>query len=103
VVTVRRNISRATASVSAHAPANTIDKERVMDRFAPYPAILSVIALVSLPSSSPAQSSGSMIGGWLKTQPTEQQMLQGQDPAKVQEFMQANAAVQKNPKTSPRS
>jgi hypothetical protein len=54
--------------------------------------------LLLLPGVSAAQSSGSLLGGWLKVTPSQQQMLQGQDPAKVQEFMRVNAVLRQNPK-----
>src|SRR5256885_10487046 len=69
-----------------------------MDRYTAYCRHSLSITLLFLAYPLAAQSTGSFLGGWLKTTPSPQQMMQGQDPAKVQEYLRWSAVLQKNPK-----
>jgi tetratricopeptide (TPR) repeat protein len=61
--------------------------------------MLGVLGL-SLSSLAQAEPSSSMLGGWLQTKPSPQNMqmmLQGKDPALLQRLTDEMAAIQKNP------
>jgi tetratricopeptide (TPR) repeat protein len=57
-----------------------------------WPFVFVALALVL------AQLALAEIPGWQSEWPSPQQMLQGRDPAQVQQFMQLSAALEKNPK-----
>jgi len=64
--------------------------------------LCALVAAVVLLASAPAlaQNSGSWLGGWLKTQPSAQQMLRGKDPRQVQLVAQLTDRLKKNPDDS---